>query len=137
MSALTEYFFPPVPVPRATWAVVRWWESRRLTYNVVVGSTGLLSLGVATLFALLPPHPATLGVPWQGVVLYGVLANVCYSGGAAADLALRRWLGHPYGAVIGPALFRYGFVFSVGLTLLPIPLAALSWGVRVAQVIVR
>ena len=121
MSALTEYFFPPVPVPRATWAVVRWWESRRLTYNVVVGSTGLLSLGV----------------PWQGVVLYGVLANVCYSGGAAADLALRRWLGLPYGATIGPALFRYGFVFSVGLTLLPIPLAALSWGVRVAQVIVR
>jgi len=27
-------------------------------------------------------------------------------------------------------LFRYGFVFSMGLTLLPIPVAVLSWVVR-------
>jgi hypothetical protein len=32
--------------------------------------------------------------------------------------------------VPGPALFRYGFVFSLGLTLLPIPLIVLSWIAR-------
>ena len=37
-------------------------------------------------------------------------------------------------APVGPALFRYGFAFSVGLTLLPIPLAILSWGVRLLRV---
>jgi hypothetical protein len=30
----------------------------------------------------------------------------------------------------GPALFRQGLSFAVGLTLLPIPLACLSWVAR-------
>jgi hypothetical protein len=32
---------------------------------------------------------------------------------------------------IGPVLFRYGFVFSVGLTVLPVLLAGLGWLARV------
>ena len=34
-------------------------------------------------------------------------------------------------AVVGPALFRYGFAFAVGLTLMPVVVAAGSWGVRI------
>jgi hypothetical protein len=136
VSALTEYFFTPVPATRSAWSVVRWWESRRLTYNVVVGSTGVLSLGFAWLVALLPPHPADFGIPLIGIALYGVMANICYSFGPLVDIAVRRLLDRPYGDV-GAAIFRYGFVFSVGLTLLPIPLAVFSWGVRVLQAILR
>jgi len=64
-----------------------------------------------------------------GIVAYAVLANLCYSGGAAAELYIRRRWGDGY-AVVGPAMFRYGFAFSVGLTLLPIPLALLDWMIR-------
>lgn len=133
MTAIEKYFFTPVYYPRTGWSILRWWESRRPLYNVCVGATGLASLGTAVLFAALPPHPlplpTALGGVAVGVALYGVLANVCYSLGAPADILLRRFLGDR-AAAAGPVLFRYGFVFSIGLTLLPIPLAALGWVFR-------
>jgi hypothetical protein len=68
-------------------------------------------------------------MPWLGVFLYGVMANVGYTLGPVADLLFRRLLGDRAPAV-APALFRYGFVFSMGLSLLPIPLAFLGWLAR-------
>lgn len=125
-TAVEKYFFTPIYYPRSAWSVVSWWESRRPMFNVCVGTAGLLSLGAVTLSSILPPHPLPWQLPWGVVVVYGVMANVCYSLGAPADLLLRRMLGDRAPAV-GPALFRYGFAFSLGLTLLPVPLAALSW----------
>jgi hypothetical protein len=62
---------------------------------------------------------------WLGVTAYGVAANVCYSLGAPLELLLERWLGREtYG--VGPALFRYGLVYSVGLTLFPLALGAFA-----------
>jgi hypothetical protein len=129
MTAVERYFFTPLYYPRSPWSIVRWWETRRLLFNLCVGSAGLLSLGLATLIGHLPPHPGGFPAPWGVVLVYGVMANLCYTLGALADLTLRRALGDRAPA-IGPVLFRYGFVFSLGLTLLPIPLAALGWLVR-------
>jgi hypothetical protein len=130
MSAVERYFFAPLYYPRSPWSVIHWWESRRPVFNLCVGAAGLLSLGVVSLFGRLPPHPVSLSFPWLGVVVYGLLANASYTLGPAADLYLRRLLGARAPAV-APALFRYGFVFSLGLTLLPIPVAALGWLGRV------
>ena len=56
--------------------------------------------------------------PWQAVVAYGLAANACYTVGWIAENLVERWLGRPvYG--LGPALFRHGLVFSIGLTLFP------------------
>jgi len=118
MSTLTRYFFDTVYYPRSAWHVVAWWERRRPTYNAVVGACGLLTLGVLTLVGFHPPL-AALAVM---VTAYGVAANLCYSLGAVAELLARRAGGAEW-APVGPALLRYGFVFSVGLTLLPIPVA--------------
>ena len=119
----------PLYYPRSTWSVIRWWESRRPLFNVCVGGAGLLSLGTAVLFEYLPRGAGTIHVPWSAVLVYGILANAGYTLGPAADLVLRRLLGDRAPAV-APVLFRYGFAFSMGLTLLPIPLAALAWLVR-------
>ena len=128
MNAVEKYFFTPIYRPRSAWAVLRWWESRRPLYNVAVGAAGVVTLGTVVALAVLPPYPREIawGGLIPGVVFYGVLANVCYSLGAPADLLLRRIIGDR-AAAAGPVLFRYGFVFSLGLTLLPIPLAALGW----------
>jgi hypothetical protein len=126
MSAVEKYFFTPLYYPRSSWAVVRWWESRRLLFNLCVGGAGLLTLVSVNMFGNLPPRPLGLFVPWAPVLVYGLLANVCYTLGPLGDLLLRRALGDRAPA-IAPVLFRYGFVFSVGLTLLPIPVAALDW----------
>lgn len=60
-------------------------------------------------------------MPLVGIIVYGLLANVCYTLGPVADLVLRRVLGIR-APDIAPVMFRYGYVFSLGLTLLPIPL---------------
>jgi hypothetical protein len=129
MTAVEKYFFTPLYYPRTTWSVLAWWEARRPLFNLCVGGAGLISLGTFMLLAYLPPHPAVFPVPWRVVVAYGVLANLCYTLGPAMDLLLRRGLRERAPA-IAPVLLRYGFVFSVGLTLLPIALGGLAWLVR-------
>jgi hypothetical protein len=133
MSALTRTLFPLPEYRRTPWSLLAWWESRRLTYNVVVGGAGLLTLGAVAIVGLLPPAPPVPGVPWArllgGAVVYGVAANLCYSLGWLAEVAMRALWGEE-APCAGPALFRQGLSFAVGLTLLPIPLVCLSWVVR-------
>ncbi|MBM3908517.1 MAG: hypothetical protein FJ363_10655 [Gemmatimonadetes bacterium] len=119
-TAVEKYFFTPLYYPRGPFDVIFWWERRRLAYNVCVGTAGL-----ATLVAMLFLHPMGLGLflepgTYGVVLLYGLAANTCYTAGSAVDLLLRRILGIR-APDIGPVLLRYGFVFSMGLTLLPIP----------------
>ena len=115
---LDRTFFTPLYHPQGPLDVIKWWESRRITYNAWVGSAGLLTLAAALLSGNAGPPPA---MP----IAYALAANIFYSFGAPADLLLRRWLGHRGGAV-GPVLFRYGFVGSIGLTMLPIPIILFS-----------
>jgi len=129
MTAVERYFFTPLYYPRGLWSVVRWWESRRLVFNMVVGSAGILSVATVMTITRLPPQASSAPFPFLGIVVYGILANLCYSLGPLADLGLRRFLDDRAPAV-GTVLLRYGFVFSVGLTLLPIPLAMLGWLIR-------
>jgi hypothetical protein len=129
MTAVEKYFFTPLYYPRSPWSVLRWWEARRPVFNAWVGAAGLISLGFVTVVSRLPPHPFAISVPWRGVVVYAVLANAFYTLGPVADVLLRRVLGERAPAV-GPVLFRYGFVFSVGLTLLPVAVASLGWLAR-------
>lgn len=123
MAALSSVLFPEPTLRRSPGAVIGWWERRRPIFNVVVGATGLVTLSVIALGAgtALFTQPGL----WLGVTAYGVAANLCYSLGAPLELLLERWLGREtYG--LGPALFRYGLVYSVGLTLFPIALGAFA-----------
>ncbi|MFN8579992.1 MAG: hypothetical protein U0163_03315 [Gemmatimonadaceae bacterium] len=133
MSALTKFFFRhDVVTPPTTSQTIAWWESRRLPYNLAVGAAGLVSMAITNLFCWLPPHSSPM--PWQAnlivPVIYGTLANVFYSFGWGAELTVRKWLGDEMSPV-GPAIFRYGFAFSIGLTLFPTILAFGSWLIRV------
>ena len=108
---------------RSCSGIVLWWESRRLLFNALVGATGLLTLIVlGTLTVVLPRAP--FYIEWRIVGLYAVIANAMYTAGWAVELWLRWFLGtdHP---VVGPALFRYGLIASLGLTLFPVPFALL------------
>ena len=123
MAALSSVLFPEPTLRRTPGAVIGWWERRRPLFNLVVGATGLVTVSVIVLAA----GPGMVSQPglWLGVTAYGVAANVCYSLGAPLELLLERWLGrHTYG--LGPALFRYGLVYSVGLTLFPLALGAFA-----------
>jgi hypothetical protein len=132
VSALTRYFFRSPVTRRSTWETVRWWESRRLVYSAAVGGAGLVTLGWINLLTLVM-HGRLLPIPWQAPLIYGVMANVCYTLGWGAELALQRVVGDNAPAA-GAAIFRYGFVFSVGLTLFPSVLLTLG---EIAQLVFR
>ena len=123
MGTLSSVLFPEPTLIRSTRAVIGWWERRRPLFNAVVGATGLFTVSVIVLAA----GPGLLSEPglWAGVTAYGIAANLCYSIGAPLELFVERWLGRrTYG--LGPALFRYGLVYSVGLTLFPLALGAFA-----------
>ena len=130
MALIGDVLFPAADYRRTTLSLLNWWESRRATFNLVVGAAGIVTLIVVRAISLLPP-----GVPmlfdWRPVVAYGLLANVCYTFGFALEATAQRIFGDRCPA-IGPVLFRQGLAFSVGVTLLPILLVSIGWLARVA-----
>ena len=136
MSALTRLLFPAPAEVRTTSAILRWWESRRLTFNVVVGATGIVTIALMKVIALTPPLSMHLPIFWPGILAYGVFANLCYSLGFATEATMQRaW--HEETPRVGPALFRQGLIFSVGLTLFPVALMGISWSFQVLRWIFR
>ena len=131
MTALARLLFPLPALRRSPGMILGWWESRRPTYNLIVGGTGLVTLATLQVMSWLPPH-VPLPVSWQVVVLYGVCANVCYSFGFLFESLLARMWGDEV-APVGPTLFRYGLVFSVGLTLFPIGIAWIAYLANAVQ----
>ena len=132
MSQLVEALYPLPDIRRTPLSSLRWWESRRLFYNKIVGATGLVTLAGISVISLLPPHPVPVGpLPMLvGSVVYGVLANGCYSAGWLLEMLARKVWGRQ-APDLGPLLFRQGLIFSVGLTLFPLLLVCLLWVLRV------
>jgi hypothetical protein len=133
MTALTEFLFP-APARRSTSAILRWWEARRLAYNLIVGGAGVVSLGLGTILFALPPGGHGMALPWQPVVAFGVLANFCYLLGPAMEILIEKG-GQGRVLPAGPTLFRMGLTFSVGLALLPILLAVIGWLFRIIEAV--
>lgn len=132
---LGELLYPPADYRRTTVSMLSWWEARRGTYNLIVGGTGLFTLLVLRLISWLPPF-VNFSLDVRPVLAYGVLANVCYTFGWAIESVAQRLWGDKC-PPLGPALFRQGLAFSVGLTLLPILLMSFGWTVKVIGLLVR
>jgi hypothetical protein len=127
MNDLATFLFP-APAPRSAGAILRWWEARRLPYNLIVGSAGLVTVGMVRIVSWLPGVSEGFP-PWEPIVAFGLLANVFYLLGPAVEIALHKLWGRRL-LPVGPALFRMGLTFSVGLALLPSLMLALFIVVR-------
>jgi hypothetical protein len=114
--SLGEFLFP-APAERSPGAIIRWWEKRRLAYNLAVGAAGSVSyVALSVVNSIIRGEPQV--VPWQFVVLFAVGANVMYLLGPAVEsLILKIWGRSVLPA--GPSLYRMGLTFSVGLALFP------------------
>ena len=129
---LGDLLYPPADERRTSLSLLKWWESRRLKFNMAVGGAGLVSIAVVYLISLIPPSARMPPPSWEfgGVIAaYAVLANICYSFGWASEALAQRVWGDKC-PKFGPALFRQGLTFSVGLTLLPILLMSFTWVAR-------
>ena len=104
--------------------IIRWWEQRRLRYNLYVGLVGFVTWWLVLIAGNAAVKP---GVDFEeplamifGPLFYGIMANVCYTFGWIVDVAAYR--GNPR-----KALFRAGFIFSLSLTALPGIWAVIAW----------
>jgi hypothetical protein len=115
-----------VPITCA-WDIVGWWETRRVPYNLIVGGTGILTCIVVAIFVAgsILFFDADFGSPLSGLVgilIYGVMANICFTFGWVAELVVRKaW---PRQADrFATESFSLGLGVSVLLTLTPAVLA--------------
>ena len=108
-GALVRLLYP-APAERRTGAIIKWWEKRRLRYNLIVGASGLVTLGLHALVHGL--QGGTLGA----VAAVGIFANVAYTLGSIAEVTVNNLWGRKV-LPVGPVLFRQGVLFSAGLTL--------------------
>ena len=131
MSALTRFLYP-VAAPRSIDPIVAWWERRRLAYNAIVGGVGIVTLSIVSFLGVIPPSPRWPVVPLLPVLVYGVMANVCYTLGWVVEGAAHVVWGREL-RPSGPIFFRQGLLFSIGLSLLPIAVGVLDWGFRILR----
>jgi hypothetical protein len=106
--------------------VIGWWESRRVPYNLIVGSCGILTcMVVATISAAASilanvefglPNPPLFAL--VGILLYAIGANICYTGGWLVELVVRK-ISPREADRYASFTFFWGLVFSVLLTLSP------------------
>jgi hypothetical protein len=132
LSNLSDFLFP-APARRSTAAILAWWEARRLHYNLFVGTAGAFSLCVMAVLSWIPPYARPLQPQiLLGAAVFGVLANLFYLMGPAAELLLERIWGRKL-LPAGPTLFRMGLTFSVGLAMLPAMVSFLDFGIRIVR----
>ena len=121
---------PPV---FSTGRVILWWELRRLLYNFALLVIGLPAvLGMMLLMEKAHPHVDDDFLPFLGIVLYGFMANLCYTLGWSVELMGRRT--DPVSArARGQWMFRAGMVFSCLLTSLPFWFGCVYWALNRAH----
>jgi hypothetical protein len=77
-----------------TWEIIRWWELRRILYNLILFTIGVASIiGMELLMDKVIPVGEDAVEPFAmalGVVVYGIMANLCYTLGCVVELIGRR-----------------------------------------------
>jgi hypothetical protein len=111
------------------WEVIRWWEIRRILYNAV-----LLVIGIASIFGMewlvdKTPNAAQDAPALEtglSVIVYGIIANLCYSLGWLIEL-YRRGEDAVEARRRAKRLFLLGLGFSCLLTTTPFWLGFVFW----------
>lgn len=90
---------------------IGWWESKRWIYNLLVGISGMFSLGTFYSFA------AFSIFDFIGIVIWGIIANIFYSLGILFEI----WNFHYASSRIQFSAFRRAFfilgvIFSCAVT---------------------
>jgi hypothetical protein len=104
--------------------IVRWWEGRRLRFNLYVGAVGAVTWFLVMIAGSAAVKP---GVDFEeplvmifGPFVYAFVANICYTLGWVFDTL--AFTGMPR-----TRLYKAGVIFSAVLTALPGVWAVVAW----------
>lgn len=121
-----------IPAGERPWhSIILWWELRRIPYNLLVGVTGFLSLMLLFAADSFPPRLSAQEADIEPLsfIVFGVLANICFTGGWTAELLARK-IWKEKAEYFGPMALSLGLIFSLSMALLPGAISFLSWIVR-------
>jgi hypothetical protein len=114
-----------VPI-RTAKDVIGWWEARRVLFNLIVGSAGILTCIVVGVVALGDeilfdgdfgfPDPPLFAL--VGILLYALCANVCFTAGWLVELIVQK-IWPVESDRFATLSLSFGLIFSVLLTLAP------------------
>ena len=106
--------------------IIGWWETQRITFNLVLAIVGLISALVVICISIASYeiYKSDFGMPDPplfaliAIIIYGVLANIFYTGGWVLELLVHAiWPNQSNN--FGNRAYFYGFVFSLILTISP------------------
>ncbi|MCW3059018.1 MAG: hypothetical protein JWQ02_839 [Capsulimonas sp.] len=127
MGRFLSWLFEAPPEMRTAWSIVKWWEARRLAYNVIVGVVGFVSLIIFMLVMSAPGilKPGEDAVEPMAIFFAPILINIAYTLGWILEIPC-NWLRRQGSGRTGPALLAIGFCFSLLLMLLPLLASVMS-----------
>lgn len=134
-SPLVRFLYP-TPARRTVGGIFKWWERRRLAFNLIVGAGGAISLAGLGLVSWVTGIPMLLDRLLDPIIPVAIWANLCYTLGPIAESLLHKIWGRKV-RPSGPHLFRAGLILSVGITfVLPMIVMGAGFVVRLVRGIV-
>ncbi|MFA5033263.1 MAG: hypothetical protein WC614_09600 [bacterium] len=103
--------------PENSKQIIRWWETKRWHYNLIMFVTGMLCVIILLLATKTDLSHKNMYSAMMFIIFYGVSANVLYSGGWVIEILVRKNLKDTGIKKIGPLFFITGTTISVLLTL--------------------
>jgi hypothetical protein len=130
MKRLLHRLLSVSPTDSTPWSIIKWWESRRIVYNLLVGIFGLGNLFVFAYIndTLLVPYLPFQERKWElwSPLVFGVVANLLYTGGWFVEVILHG-LTERRMTRFAPVAFGVGLAFSVFLTFVPPVSDGIRW----------
>lgn len=119
-----------------TTQVIQWWEFRRLLYNLLLLIVGVIAIaGMEWLMNMVIPKGEDAVEPFVlliGVLLFAILANLCYTLGWIVELRERK-SSPEMARQRGIKMFRIGLLLSCLFTTLPFWFGCAFWAVHHAR----
>jgi hypothetical protein len=106
--------------------IIKWWELRRIPFNIAVGVTGIVTCAILSTVDAIAENKfgEPLAFPNSpigailGIIGYAIAANVCFTCGWLTEIIVRKiWQEHA--GKFGQISFSLGLLFSILLTLVP------------------
>lgn len=106
--------------------IIKWWELRRIPFNIAVGITGVFTCVVILIVATVSSStfgeslglPDPPGIAIFGIIGYCIVANLCFTCGWVVEILVRTIWQEKAGA-FAQISFSLGLLFSILLTLVP------------------
>jgi hypothetical protein len=126
-----NWLFTKSESPGSWFGIIAWWEIRRIPYNLIVGSVGLISLLLFFLFLSLAHEvkPGEDAIEPMALLAAPFVINIAYTFGWVAELFL-YFIWRQRSNVIGPVLYKLGLYFSLVVVMLPSIVWCAIWIVR-------